>query len=73
MEEVLTAEYHVQSEDGRIFDVLEYATVSTNPIASSSERVKGGVRFILRDGRSLDRRKDGSFQIVDTGEILRQI
>jgi hypothetical protein len=71
--EILTREYQVKSEDGVSYTVLEYTTVIQNRSKNDSETTDGPRRYTLRNGKDVHRRADKTFEIGDTGRILREI
>ena len=73
-EEEITAQYPVQSGDGRFLTVVEYTTITIEKSLSAPvKRLKGAFRFELLDGRSVNRIDDESFEIRETGGILLKL
>lgn len=58
--------------DGSPCEILEREEVVTFTDVNGQTQERGGVRdYILSSGEDLDPRPDGSFEIVQTGEIIR--
>lgn len=58
---------------GRIFIVQKLQNFQQWTGLNSSQVVKGAVEYILNDGRHVNLKRDGTFQIVSTDEILSRL
>ena len=65
MERSASNQIRVRSDDGTEHTVLELTRVSPT--------LKGARRWILEDGRPVECINDDTFQIVQTGEILKKV
>jgi hypothetical protein len=64
------------ADEGTVYEIIEYELPgpSFTPITTGeTQHLKGGTELRLHDGRDVTYRDDGTFQIVETGEILRPI
>ena len=62
------------ADDGTVYTVIKYRTyVSRAPISGVTEWAPGESRLALLDGSHVNDRRNGSFEIYDTGELIRKI
>jgi hypothetical protein len=75
MKEVVTDQFDVQADDGTTYTVIEYTMmIPDNSISDSGPPIKGARRLVLLDRKAdVYRRKDGTFQVTDTKQILWKI
>lgn len=69
MRKVLSERFDAQADDGEIYEVHVYQAI----IEYRYGKMKGSIEYLLSDGRDLDPKADGTFEIVQTGEIIRKI
>lgn len=69
-----TGRFRVESEDGTPYTLIETTTFYRYfPINQEPQTRKGPSSYELDDGSPVNQRKNGTFQIVDSGEILRKL
>lgn len=74
MKEIERGRFEVQDDLGLIYTIIQYATVISNASIGGITSVEGSSRFVLLgSNESIHRLKDGTFQIVNTEQILRKI
>lgn len=62
------------ADDGTVYTVIEYRTyVSATPLSGETQWAPGASRLALLHGGHLNDRKDGTFEVYDTGEIIRKV
>lgn len=66
-----TGEFQVVDENGDVRTVVELTTFTEHrPLAGAARWLPGRKQYLLDDAHC-NRLKDGSFELVDTGEQLR--
>ncbi len=72
--EKATDSFIAKGDDGKEYTVVEHTTfIRFTPVGQGTQTLKGTVRYELDDGLPVNQRKDGAFEIVHNGKILRKV
>ena len=72
--EIEKERFLAQDDSGRVYTVIIHQQVHEHrPLSGPSRTIKGGLRAVLSDGRSLNRLDAETFEIVQTHEVVRKV